>query len=55
MSGEAGQQESSAGADHVLGQPGNQAVQQPQVPGDVVVGLRRRLEVGEDSGPVLEQ
>lgn len=54
MSGEAGLQESAAGADHVLGQPVNQEEQQPQVPGDVVVGLRHRLEVGEDSGPVLE-
>jgi len=54
MSEEAGQQESSAGADHVQGQPGNQEEQPLQEPGEVVVGLRRRVEVVEDSGPVLE-
>jgi len=55
MSGEASQQESSAGADHGLGQLVNQGGQQPQGPWDVVVGLRHRLGFGEDSGPVLEQ
>jgi len=54
MSGEVSQQESSAGADHVLGPPENQEGQPLQGPGDVAAGLRHRLVFGEDSGPVLE-